>query len=205
MKRRRTTPGSECSKTETAAARRKPAVRASAAPIFYSVTPCPLGCLLVAATDQGLCAVRFDDSREALFQGLADDFPRASLTEDAVRSTIYVEPLLRFLDGDANVNLSEFSLDLEATDFQWKVWKQLMALPVGETITYGDLARRLGDIKAVRAVAHANAKNPVAVVIPCHRVVGSDGSLTGYRWGLERKRQLLVIESGMRKPEGRLF
>jgi AraC family transcriptional regulator of adaptative response/methylated-DNA-[protein]-cysteine methyltransferase len=144
-----------------------------------------------------------DDRREALLNGLKADFPGAALAEDAARMAVYADPLLHYLRG-GKANLAGLALDLEATPFQWKVWNVLLALRPGETITYAELARRVGDVKAVRAVARANATNPVAVVIPCHRVVGSDGSLTGYRWGLERKRQLLELE-GARPPQEKLF
>ena len=114
------------------------------------------------------------------------------------------DPLLRYLGGDASVRLTNLPLDVGGTDFQWKVWRLLQEVPAGTTISYAELARRAGDLKAVRAVAHANAANPVAVVIPCHRVVGSDGSLTGYRWGIERKRRLLELEGALPKS-GSLF
>lgn len=173
--------------------------------LFYAVSASPLGFMLIVATGKGLCAVRFDENREALIEGLRVDFSGAALEEDAERAEPYVGPLLRYLAGDRQVKLGELPLDLKATDFQWKVWNALQAVPPGKTISYAQLAEMTGDKKAVRAVAHANATNPVAVVIPCHRVIGSDGSLTGYRWGLERKRQLLEMERVGRKPEGRLF
>jgi AraC family transcriptional regulator of adaptative response/methylated-DNA-[protein]-cysteine methyltransferase len=150
--------------------------------------------MLVAATAQGLRAVRFEDSREALISGFKQDFADTLLEEDAGRLAVYIDPLLRYLDGQA-VDLAGLPLDAPASPFRQRVWDALRSIPPGETRTYRELTRLSGSPPtAIRAVGGACASNPVAVVIPCHRAVGSDGALTGYRWGIERKRWLLQME-----------
>lgn len=159
-----------------------------------------LGCLLLAATERGLCAVRLGESAAAVKAALIAEFPRATLSADRAALTPYFERVEALLAGEARLP----RLDIEATDFQARVWRALLAIPRGATMTYGELARSIGRPTAVRAVAGACAANPVALVVPCHRVVGKEGALTGYRWGVERKRALLDLEkAGAAEPQPR--
>ena len=160
--------------------------------INYTVVGSPLGRLLVAATGRGVCSVQFGDREEELEAALADEYPAASLSRDGARLGDFVSALLRHLDGrEASLDLP---LDVRATAFQTRVWEELRRIPYGETRSYAEVAGKLGQPKAVRAVARACATNPVALVTPCHRVVRGDGSLSGYRWGVGRKRALLARE-----------
>lgn len=160
--------------------------------IAYTITACPLGHLLVAATDKGLCSVMLGDNENALAAALAAEYPRAARTRDAGRLTAWVQTIVRHLEGrEPHIDLP---VDVRATAFQRQVWQALQAIPYGQTRSYAEVAAALGNRSAVRAVARACATNPVALAIPCHRVVGSDGSLTGYRWGVERKRKLIAKE-----------
>jgi AraC family transcriptional regulator of adaptative response/methylated-DNA-[protein]-cysteine methyltransferase len=160
--------------------------------IRYVLAESPFGPLLVAATARGICAVRLGEMDDpAGF--LAAEYPGAEITADDGRLGQSVVHLLGYLQGDGpNPDLP---VDLKATAFQQQVWQALREIPRGETRTYGDVAEAIGRPKAVRAVARACADNPVALVIPCHRVIGRDGTLRGYRWGLERKQALLAAES----------
>ncbi len=150
-----------------------------------------IGWLLLAATDRGLCAVRLGASAAAVQGELAAEFPRAQLEEDRAALAPHFEAVEALLRGESTAP----PLDIQATPFQARVWQALQQIPRGETVSYGELARAIGRPKAVRAVAGACAANPVALVVPCHRVVGRDGALTGYRWGVERKRALLHREA----------
>jgi AraC family transcriptional regulator of adaptative response/methylated-DNA-[protein]-cysteine methyltransferase len=161
--------------------------------INYATTATSLGHLLVAATSKGVCAVMLGDSDESLAAMLLREFPAAEIRHDdePLRSAIaavvsHVESKTPHL---------ELPLDIQATAFQRQVWEQLRAIPYGQTHSYGAVAKNMGQEKAVRAVARACATNPVALVIPCHRVIREDKSLGGYRWGLERKRKLLEAEA----------
>ena len=159
--------------------------------ISYTIGSSQLGRILVAATDRGLCSVILDSSDETLLAKLGQQFPAASLTPRLELAGIFEKVLSTLTEHPAAFDLP---LDLRATAFQMRVWEALKCIPRGETRTYAEVACAIGRPTAVRAVARACATNPVAVVIPCHRVVGSDGKLTGYRWGVERKRQLLELE-----------
>ncbi|HUI83572.1 MAG TPA: bifunctional DNA-binding transcriptional regulator/O6-methylguanine-DNA methyltransferase Ada [Candidatus Binatia bacterium] len=162
------------------------------ASIRFTIAPTPLGRLLVAATQRGLCAVRFGDSASDLERDLRREFHAASLHREDAAMRPYLEPLLAAIHGNnATIDLP---LDIRATAFQMKVWQKLRQIPRGETRSYRDVAREIGEPAAVRAVARACATNPVALAIPCHRVVRSDGNPSGYRWGAERKRTLLEAE-----------
>lgn len=161
--------------------------------ISYTVADCELGKLLVAKTKRGVCCVTFGDSKEALVTGLRAEFANAEIGEDAEELTSVVDALTKYLEG--NSRRLVLPLDLRATAFQMQVWEFLRKIPYGETRSYAQVAEALGDKKKVRAVALACAKNRVAVLIPCHRVVASDGKLSGYRWGVERKKALLEKES----------
>jgi AraC family transcriptional regulator of adaptative response/methylated-DNA-[protein]-cysteine methyltransferase len=159
--------------------------------IRYAVGRTPVGAALVATTERGLCAVRLGDSREALERDLARDFPNATLRVDARRLAPFLEAVRARVD---RVSELDVATDLQGTAFQAQVWEELRRIPSGETRSYAEIARAIGKPSAVRAVARACATNPVALVVPCHRVVGSDGSLTGYRWGVKRKKAILERE-----------
>ncbi|MGE0639664.1 MAG: bifunctional DNA-binding transcriptional regulator/O6-methylguanine-DNA methyltransferase Ada [Thermoanaerobaculia bacterium] len=162
------------------------------AEIRFATGSSPVGAVLVAATERGLCAVRLGASPVELERSLRRDFPRANIVEDRRR----LRPFLAAVSARVT-RASELDLptDLAGTAFQALVWEELRRIPSGETRSYGEIARAIGRPRAVRAVARACATNPVALVVPCHRVVGSDGALTGYRWGVRRKKALLALEA----------
>ena len=161
--------------------------------IRFAVGECSLGSLLVAATDQGVCCVQLGDDAEALVRTLQDRFPRADLVGgDAAFETTMAQVAALVERPQQGLALP---LDVQGTAFQQRVWQALRAIPAGETVCYTVLAQRIGQPSAARAVAGACAANPVAVAIPCHRVVRNDGSISGYRWGVERKRALLLREA----------
>jgi AraC family transcriptional regulator, regulatory protein of adaptative response / methylated-DNA-[protein]-cysteine methyltransferase len=160
--------------------------------IFSTVVATTMGQLLIASTSRGLCAVRLGDSAEALQSELQNEFPRAEILHDNSSFQPAIESLVQYVSGK-NVALN-LPLDIQATAFQWRVWQELQAIPYGETRSYTEIAEAIAQPTAVRAVASACAANPVALVIPCHRVIRGDGSLSGYRWGLERKEALLGHE-----------
>ncbi len=160
--------------------------------IRYTLADCALGRLLLAGTERGICAVYLGDRDGQLETELAREFPAAARQREDAELNAWVSAIVNHLDGkQPHLDLP---LDVRATAFQWRVWQELRAIPYGSTRSYRDIARALGQPKAVRAVARACATNPVSVVIPCHRVVREDGSLGGYRWGLERKQALLEKE-----------
>jgi AraC family transcriptional regulator of adaptative response/methylated-DNA-[protein]-cysteine methyltransferase len=161
------------------------------AQIGYAIGDCPLGKVLIAATPRGLCAVMLGDSEQQLTCELRKQFALANIHAEAQLASTLDQVVSQFSDHPATLDLP---LDLRATAFQMRVWEALRRIPRGETRSYAQLAQSLGQPTAVRAVARACATNPVAVVVPCHRVIGSNGKLTGYRWGVERKNKLLEIE-----------
>lgn len=161
--------------------------------IEYTVVECPMGWLLVAATEHGACSVMLGDDPEALGAELHDEFLAAeSIVRADAHLRVLVETVLEALAGVAPCD--ELPLDVAGTAFQMRVWEELRRIPLGQTISYAELARRIGRPTATRAVARACATNPVAVVTPCHRVVRGTGELGGYRWGIECKRRLLEVE-----------
>jgi len=161
--------------------------------VTYTIVACPLGRLLVAGTAKGICAVRLGDSDDLLEADLLNEFKSAEVIRDDRQLSGWIEELLRHLEGK-QPHL-ELPLDVQATAFQWSVWQKLCEIPYGSTRSYSEVARAMGRPSATRAVARACATNPVALVIPCHRVVREDKSLGGYRWGIERKKSLLKQES----------
>ncbi|MBA2524594.1 MAG: bifunctional DNA-binding transcriptional regulator/O6-methylguanine-DNA methyltransferase Ada [Pyrinomonadaceae bacterium] len=166
------------------------------ATINYTITRSPLGQLLVAATERGVCAVKLGDLDEALLSDLIKEYPAAEIERMDPALQGSVELLLDYLAGkQPDLGLP---LDIRATAFQWQVWEKLRAIPYGKTRSYAAVARTMGQPKAARAVARACASNPVALLIPCHRVIREDQSLGGYRWGLERKKKLLENEKRQR-------
>lgn len=160
--------------------------------IRYTITDCRLGRLLVGATERGICAVSLGDEDEALERALWGEYPAAEIQREHSEMSLWVESIVSYLAGQ-QPHL-DLPLDVQATAFQWRVWKELQAIPRGETRSYSEMAQALGDRKKARAVAQACATNPVALVIPCHRVVRGSGEMGGYRWGSERKRHLLEQE-----------
>jgi AraC family transcriptional regulator of adaptative response/methylated-DNA-[protein]-cysteine methyltransferase len=165
--------------------------------IRYAMGESTLGLVLVAATAAGICAIALGDEQEALLGELRGRFPKAELIEGDTQFGHSLEQVLHFVDAPA-ANL-DLPLDVQGTVFQHRVWEALREVPPGRTVSYSELARRVGAERAVRAVAHACASNPVAIAIPCHRAVRSDGGLAGYRWGIERKRDLLARERNKRR------
>lgn len=160
--------------------------------VRYAVADSPLGRLLVAATPRGICSVKLGDSDEQLADDLRREYPAATISPDRSDLAGWIKAILTYLGG-RRPHL-DLPVDVQATAFQWRVWKYLQSIPYGETRAYSQVARAIGAPAAVRAVARACATNPVCLVIPCHRVVGKNGSLTGYRWGVERKRRLIDAE-----------
>ncbi|HYT64513.1 MAG TPA: methylated-DNA--[protein]-cysteine S-methyltransferase, partial [Gemmatimonadales bacterium] len=161
--------------------------------IAYVTVATSLGRLLVAATERGVCRVMLGDKAEALEADLLSEFPTARVVQDqSGKLAGWVGAILAYLDGrEPHLDLP---LDIRATAFQRRVWQELQKIPFGKTRSYAEVARRIGQPNAMRAVARACATNPAALIIPCHRVVREDGDLGGYRWGLERKRALLDQE-----------
>ncbi|CAI1706128.1 Regulatory protein of adaptative response [Serratia marcescens] len=161
--------------------------------IHFAVGRCSLGEILAAQSEVGICAILLGDDAQQLVQDLQDKFPNAEL----IGGDAQYEALMAQVVGliEAPENGLALPLDIRGTAFQQRVWRALQAIPVGETVSYADIARRIGAPKAVRAVAGACAANMLAVAIPCHRVVRNDGALSGYRWGVERKKALLEKEA----------
>lgn len=161
--------------------------------IRFAVGACSLGAVLVAATAKGVCAIALGDEPDALVHDLEDRFPRAELVGGDPEFDSLVARVVGFVDAPARG--LDLPLDIQGTTFQRRVWQALREIPAGETAGYGEIAERIGSPKAARAVARACASNPLAVAIPCHRVVRNDGGPSGYRWGVERKRALLAREA----------
>ncbi len=161
--------------------------------ISYAIVPSALGRLLVGATPRGVCAISIGASDDELRRGLEREYPSASITEDRGALKEFTGAILSHLAGRQPT--LDLPLDIRATAFQWQVWQALAAIPYGETRTYRDVAKAIGRPAATRAVARACATNPVALAIPCHRVVPSGAGTGGYRWGVERKKALLKRES----------
>ena len=166
--------------------------------IRFAVGQCALGAILVAATDCGVCAILLGDEPGALVRDLQDTFPCALLTGDDPAFDLHIAAVVGFVETPA-VGL-DLPLDIRGTAFQQRVWKALQAVPPGSTVTYAEIARRVERPGSARAVARACASNRIALAIPCHRVIRTNGSISGYRWGVARKRELLQRES--RREEG---
>src|SRR5215469_2105152 len=169
---------------------------AIAALIRYTCADSPLGRILMAATDKGICTIQFADSDEELEQALKHEFPFAVRRRDDQGMADLTKKLMQHMNGLKVV--TTLPLDVQATAFQRRVWAYLQTIGFGETRSYAEVAKAISRPSAVRAVARACATNPVAIAIPCHRVVRSDGDLAGYRWGLERKKALLDMEAARR-------
>ena len=161
--------------------------------VNYTIIDSPIGRLLLGVTGKGICAVCIGASDEAVVSGLKEDYYAADLNRDDGPVKEWSEEFSRYFDGKGFSR--DLPIDVQATAFQWSVWKQIQKIPYGQTATYSQIAERIGKPKAVRAVANACASNHVALIIPCHRVVGKRGDLRGYRWGTRRKQTLLSLES----------
>ena len=161
--------------------------------IRFAVGECSLGSILVARSDRGICAILIGDEPDALARDLQDRFPKGRLTGGEPGFEDWVAKVVGFIDDPA-IGI-DLPLDIRGTAFQQRVWQALGDIPVGSTASYADIAAKIGLPKAVRAVAQACGANALAVAIPCHRVVRNDGALSGYRWGVERKRALLEKEA----------
>lgn len=160
--------------------------------IAYGFADTALGRVIVGATKSGICFVGLGDSDEDLVDELRGDFPKATLAADPAGLGETVAEVARMLEG--REPHAELPLDIRGTAFQRQVWEALRAIPMGETRTYAELAAEIGRPKAIRAVGSACANNPVSLIVPCHRAVGTDGTLRGYRWGLSRKQALIETE-----------
>lgn len=165
------------------------------AQLRYVITDCVLGRMIIAATDRGVAFLGFGDDDAFLLAELQRDFPLAGIAADDGQIADWVAAIRTELDGGAPA--SHVPLDVIATAFQARVWQALRAIPKGQVRTYGEIAESLGKPNAARAVGRACATNPVSLIVPCHRAVGSSGDLTGYRWGVERKRALLSSEGDL--------
>lgn len=163
--------------------------------IRYRIAESWLGRALVAATEKGVCCIQFGEADAPLIEELGQRFPKAVLepAEEASDYAIWIDETLAAVEAPEQSH--HLSLDIQGTAFQEQVWRALMEIPSGKTVTYSELATAIGKPKAVRAVAAACGANKLAVIIPCHRVIGKDGKLTGFRWGIERKQQLLTREN----------
>ena len=161
--------------------------------IRFAIGQASLGAVLVAATDKGVCAIMLGDDPDALARALQDRFPRAELIGGDEKFERTVAEVVGLVEAPGQ--RLDLPLDIRGTAFQQQVWEALRAIPPGRTATYAEIAEAVGRPRAVRAVAQACAANPLAVAIPCHRVVRTDGDLSGYRWGVERKRKLLDREA----------
>jgi len=164
--------------------------RGAGEPLDYAISPCALGLLLIASSKKGICALLFGDDEQALVAELDGRFAAATLQRDQAGLGDWLGAVVRQLQEPARA--SNLPLDLRGTAFQLRVWQALQQIPPGETRRYAELAQSLGS--HARAVARACASNPVGLLVPCHRVVGANQALTGYRWGLERKAALLAAE-----------
>ena len=162
--------------------------------IRFAVGECSLGSVLVAATAKGVCAIALGEDANALVRALQDRFPRAALAGGDAGFERWVAAVVGLVERPAAGPGQDLPLDIRGTAFQVRVWEALRGIPPGSTASYAEIARRIGASGAARAVAAACAANPLAVAIPCHRVVRTDGSLSGYRWGVERKAALLERE-----------
>jgi AraC family transcriptional regulator of adaptative response/methylated-DNA-[protein]-cysteine methyltransferase len=163
--------------------------------IAYSIASTPIGRVLVATTERGVCAVSMGVTDSEVISALRGDFPNATLERNDDEHATWVRAVIDRVTDPARATSHRIPLDVDGTAFQWSVWKALQEIPVGERRTYTDVAKAIGRPKAARAVARACATNRVAVVIPCHRVVREGGDVSGYRWGVDRKRTLLDRES----------
>lgn len=169
--------------------------------INYTIVNCALGRLLIGATEKGICVVSMGDTDEKAMAALSEDYPLAETHRNDEEMLRWVSDFMKYFNRE-RLDL-DLPVDVQATAFQWKVWKMIQSIPYGSTTTYSKIARSMGTPKSTRAVARACATNRVSLVIPCHRVVGEDGGLHGYRWGKHRKQALLSLENADRSKATR--
>lgn len=165
----------------------------------YTIVHSPLGRILIAAADAGIAWLGFGDSDDEALAEIRSDFPDAELQRDDAALGRYSRPILDFLERKAP--LPALPLDLQGTPFQRRVWDELCAIPAGTTLSYGEIARRIGRPKAPRAVGAAVGANPISILVPCHRALAGNGSLHNYRYGIDRKRRLLELEGAPRAAD----
>lgn len=165
--------------------------------IMLALGECSLGSFLIAQTKKGICSIALGDSPEDLLEDIQQQFPKAFFIAGDHQFEQTVCKVISFIEQPHQVQLTDFSLDIKGTIFQQKVWKALTQIPIGSTVTYSDIANIIGLPQSVRAVAKACATNKIAVLIPCHRVVKKDGNISGYRWGIERKKTILSREKSL--------
>lgn len=176
-------------------------MRSQSERLRYTTGHCRLGGLLLAASADGVVAILLGDGDEAMADDLQQRFPAATLERDDAGLRRDMQALLKYVDHPLGSLDLQLPLAARGSEFQKKVWAELARVPAGQTITYTELARRVGQPAAVRAVAGACAANPLAMVVPCHRVLRSDGGISGYRWGVERKKQLIALEQQLAAPQ----
>ena len=165
--------------------------------IWFGVAPCELDYVLVATSETGVCSVALGADENSLANELRAEFFAAHIERDDARLQTHLQTVVQLARGQTPPNT--LPLDVRATEFQARVWRELRAIPRGQTRTYAQIANALEMPSAARAVARACATNPVALIVPCHRVVRGDGNLSGYRWGVERKARLLETEKSARE------
>jgi AraC family transcriptional regulator of adaptative response/methylated-DNA-[protein]-cysteine methyltransferase len=181
---------SKCSTTITAAC---PAIQSTDRVIRFAIGECSLGSILVASSEKGVCCITLGDDPDFLLKDLQNRFRKAELIGGDSDFGKLVAKVVGFVETPKPG--LDLPLDIHGTAFQQRVWQALREIPLGSTASYSEVARKIGSPKSVRAVAGACAANSIAVVIPCHRVVRTDGNLSGYRWGVDRKRALLELET----------
>ena len=162
--------------------------------IRYTTGHCSFGALLLATSEEGIVAILLGDEDPSMVADLQHRFPRATLEEDRVGLADDLKTLLEYVEHPMGKLVLQRPLVPRGSPFQQKVWTALAKVPAGQTISYSELAQSVGNPKAVRAVAGACAANPLAMVVPCHRVLRSDGGISGYRWGVERKKKLIALD-----------
>ena len=162
--------------------------------IDYGFYNTPVGEILIASTVRGICCIEFADNRDEALQLLCKRFAKSS---QQIHPTEFHNQALRFFDKDGRLSSDEIVLHLYGTDFQIEVWRALLEIPFGKTSTYSDIAKAINNPRAMRAVGTAIGRNPVAILVPCHRVLRSDGGIGGYYWGIEKKKILLEWEGDM--------
>lgn len=167
--------------------------------ISYAVASTPLGKLMLAATEQGVCFIQITEDEKTFLKDIRHKYPNSSIAPVSGKHKKQVADWMTTINGylKGKNEFPEIPLDVKGTDFQLKVWKLLRKIPSGELRSYKEVAKAAGRPKAVRAIASACARNAVALVIPCHRVVHSDGSISGYRWGIKRKQTLINLEKSI--------
>ena len=180
-----------------------PRAAAASLEIKFAIRTCSLGQVLVAASDKGLCYLALGDEAEPLLNDLRSRFPKGRLVKGDADFETLVDKAADFIEAPAKA--FDLPLDIHGTAFQRRVWAALGEIRAGSTVSYAEIARRIGEPKSVRAVAGAIAANKIAVAIPCHRVLHRDGSLSGFRWGVERKRALLDREAAVKAPHRAAF